>query len=203
MAGVSTVLVAELAEARTRPRRDRLASQVEEALVQVHERWPEEWIARPVTRPGPGGVCGVLRRPLHAFDVCVALNEAVWPRRFQAAVVTGSLSRAVGTLARGRRDGLPCAFDLAHLDRRGQDLLEAMARLHGAVLRSWKPSRFRAVTAMRRAATQREAAAALGVTQQSISEALRAAQFAEMASAEAALRGFLASPSPVHLGSGS
>lgn len=201
-------LVADLEGSRSVEGRPGLAERIERALDDLTRTWASEWLAPPVTTRGMDEISGLLSRPDHAFDIAVRLNEHIWPLRFRLALADGDIDvaadstdasamdgpafhRAADALERARRTGLPMTVELTTLDIIDQALFESTAELIGAITSRWKPSRHAAVHAMRRSATQREAAAHLGVTPQSISAALEAAEYGPLCRAEAALRGLL------------
>jgi len=201
-------LVADLEGSRSVEGRSATAETIERALDDLARTWASEWLAPPVTTRGMDEISGLLARPHHAFDIAVRLNEHIWPLRFRFALADGSIDvaadttdasamdgpafhRAADALERAHRMALPMAIELSTLDAIDQALFESTSELIGAITSRWKPSRHAAVRAMRHAATQREAAAFLGVTPQSISAALEAAEYGPLSRAEAALRGLL------------
>lgn len=117
-----------------------------------------------------------------AFDIAVSLSLRVWPQRARVGVGKGALARA-------RRQRLPFALELGPAAPTATvALIEQAARLHAAQLARWKPSRLAAVKAIRRAPRQRDAAELLGIRQQSVSTALRAAMAKELQGLEEAIR---------------
>lgn len=140
----------------------------------------------------------VLQGNLHdlqrAFDLHVALNHQAWPTPVQTVVVRGDSARTQAAWQRGLSTGLPFTLDLGHAPSPGsmeaglQRLVEQAAVLHAAIMADWKTSRAKAAIAMRKVATQREAADLLGIRQQSISDALRAAHATRLLTFEGAVR---------------
>ncbi len=202
-------LSADLAASRRAPDRARLARTVAKALRHLAAAWPEAWVAPPVTTRGLDEISGALRRPEHAFDALAALNAAVWPQRFRAALAEGTVDvgarthdaramdgpafhRAADALLRAKREDLPLVLAVDFLTPEEQRVLEQAMRLHGAVAAAWKPSRAAAAAALRAAGTQKAAARRLKITPQSVSEALAAAHGTEIVALEAAIREHLA-----------
>ncbi len=122
-----------------------------------------------------------LRQACMAFDLVVQLHLQHWPQRFCTALCRAPKpprSRpACDLLKRAQEQRLPFALSLPSLDYATSQMLERAACLHITFMQEWKPSRAAAVAAMRRCQTQAQAAALLGIRQQSISEALHAAHF--------------------------
>ncbi|MDF1799953.1 MAG: hypothetical protein P1V81_12315 [Planctomycetota bacterium] len=201
-------LVADLVSSRTAPDRAALAERIEATLTRLAGAAPGTWLAPPQTTRGLDEVSGVLASAGPAFDLALALNEAVWPAVFRVAVADGELDvraqsgdagamdgpafhRAADALARAESEGLDFALDLAGLSLADRELVEATAALHASLRTTWKPSRHRAVVARRRHGTQRAAAEALGITPQTISTALQAAHYEALCRSERAIRGVL------------
>lgn len=202
-------LVADLVSSRTAPNRAVLAERIEATLAQLASAAPGAWVAPPRTTRGLDEVSGVLASAGPAFDLALALNEAVWPATFRVAVADGEIDvrahsgdagamdgpafhRAADALARAESEGIDFALDLSRLAAADRDLVEATAALHASLRSTWKPSRHRAVVARRQYGTQRAAAGALGVTPQTISAALQAAHYESLRRSELAIRGVLA-----------
>jgi len=126
------------------------------------------------------------------FDFVVHLHIQHWPSRFCAALCRTpnppSSRPALDLLVRAQKQQLPFALSLPTLDYATSQMLERAACLHITFIKEWKPSRAAAVAAMRQCQTQAEAAAKLGIRQQSISEALRAAHHRKLLQFEKAVR---------------
>ncbi|MBP7149453.1 MAG: hypothetical protein KBD01_18145 [Acidobacteria bacterium] len=201
-------LVGDLQASRLASDRRRLGARIEKVLRALGRTFAEDWLAPLVTTRGLDEVSGLLRRPDHAFDVAVALNLELWPRRFRVALAHGAIDVAPGSgdasamdgpafhaaadaLERARRDDLALAVALPGLAPEAAALVEALARMHHAVVSGWSPRMAAVVAAYRRHGTQAKVADALGITQQAVSKALRSARWPELVAAESALRAWL------------
>lgn len=153
----------------------------EQVLARLAGEW--SWQEAPLAVVGEGErFAGSIRDLAQAFDITVALSLRLWPQRIRVGVGKGALARA-------RKQRLPFALELgAEAPAATVALIEQAARLHAAQLARWKPSRLAAVQAIRRAPRQRDAAELLGIRQQSVSTALRAAMAKELAGLEDAIR---------------
>jgi hypothetical protein len=211
-------LVADLASSRTQKGRPALAREVAAATAFAARRGP--WLAPPVVVKGLDELSAVLKTPDCAFDVATDLNVLLWPRRFRfgfsygaidvaadsakAAAMDGpAFHAAADALERARAHDLPFAVSLPGMSEGEVLLVEAVARLHGAILR--ERSKGAAATARelrrREGATQARVAEALGATQQAVSAALRRARVDDLAAAEAAIRSSLAAYGAARAGS--
>lgn len=163
-------------------------------LKELSLQWKESWIEQPAFIQNSDQIAAVLRSPRHAFDFSVAINLAAWPLQYQVSV--GSMDMKMAHVSKLRKTpkqlftmqlrGFPLAL---------QELIESSARLHADIMYDWKPSRAAAATTMRKTETQHAAAEALGIRQQSVSEALRAAHAKDLVSLEDAIRTCLTTPS--------
>jgi hypothetical protein len=201
------VLVADLVASRRAPARRTLGRRLEDVLAACAREFA--WRAPLMSTRGLDELSGVLAAPAPAFDVCAWLNEALWPQRFRFALACGGIDvapdstaaadmdgpafhLAADALARARAADLPFAVNLPGRDGAACALIEALGTLHGAMTAQWTPGAARAMLALRQAGTQREAAKALGITQQAISRALRRARQHELDAARTAVRTWLA-----------
>ena len=150
-------------------------------LHQLGLKW--EWREAPLAVAAEGErFAGSLLHLADAFDFTVTLNLRLWPQRARVGIGKGALARA-------RKQKLPFALELGDgFSPASIHLMEQAARLHAAQMGRWKPSRWAAVRAIRKAPRQRDAAALLQVRQQSVSTALRAALAKEMSGLEQAIR---------------
>lgn len=200
------VLVGDLVASRRAPARRSLTQRLERALADSAQRFP--WQAPLMSTRGLDEISGVLSQPSTAFDVCVALNEALWPQRFRFALACGAIDvapgsavaadmdgpafhRAADALSRGRATDLPFTLAVPPAQPAACAMAEALGALHGTLMRQWSPGAARAVEALRHGGSQSAAAAALGITQQAVSGALARAHQRKMEAAQAALRNWL------------
>lgn len=153
----------------------------EQVLARLAGEW--SWQEAPLAVAGEGErFASSIGDLAQAFDIAVALSLRLWPQRVRVGVGKGALARA-------RKQRLPFALELGpEAPAATVALIEQAARLHAAQLARWKPSRLAAVQAIRRAPRQRDAAELLGIRQQSVSTALRAAMAKELAGLEDAIR---------------
>jgi hypothetical protein len=99
--------------------------------------------------------------------------------------------RAGTALERARADDLPFALDLVERTAEATAVAETLARVHAVLMRRWTRAQLAAVRAMEDCRAQLAAAERLGITQQAVSDALRAAGWREVEAAERALRDWL------------
>lgn len=201
---------ADLSGSRSAPDRARLSARLGRMLALLARSWAPEWIAPPVTARGVDEVSAVLRRPDRALDLLIRLDETVRPLPFRAALAEGRLDMgtesrdaaamdgpafhaADDALRRGAKEELPLAFALERIPAPAQRALEQAARLHRALARDWTDARARTVRKFRALGRQSTAAEALGVTPQTVSEALAAAHAHEALGLEDAVRAWLES----------
>lgn len=153
-------------------------------------------------------VSGLLLRLDHAFDFVAILNLKIWPAKFRVAIASGEIDvgqssnyapdmdgsafhLAAQTLQRTENQGLLFGMQIDWIPTPMTTLIEAAARLHADIMEDWKPSRAQATHAIRRVHTQQAAAEALGIRQQSISEALKAAHAKHLFAMEDSIREYL------------
>ncbi|HYC77902.1 MAG TPA: helix-turn-helix domain-containing protein [Planctomycetota bacterium] len=211
----SYVLVADLAASRVATGRAGLSRTIEATLRRA-ARDANAWSAPPVTVKGLDEISAIVRRPGRVFDFAVALNLAVWPRRFRFALAAGEVDvapsgrdagaadgeafhRAADALERAKAADAPFVVAAPGLAGDRATLIEALARLHGVLLADVPAGATPVLRALRAApdATQARLARDLGMTQQAVSAALGRARASDLDLAEAALRAALtALPSP-------
>ena len=201
----SFALIANLVGSRKEKDRIGLSLLIKSALEDLALRWPDAWIAPPTTTRGVDEISAVMESPRHAFDFAVGLNLFIWPARFRMAIASGHLNLAPTStnagdshsqafhlastaLRRAEKSRLLFAVQLSELPMATWKLIESSARLHSNIMHDWKPSRAAAAAAVRKTATQQAAAESLGIRQQSVSEALRAAHAKDLVSLEDAIR---------------
>lgn len=206
--GKRFALVADLVGSRKEQNRTHLAGVIEEVLQDLASRWPNQWAANPVTTKGMDEVSGLLLRLDHAFDFIAILNLKIWPAKFRVAIASGEIDvgressyapdmdgsafhLAAQTLQRAEKQKLLFALHVDWIPAPISALIEAAARLHADIMEDWKPSRAQAANTMRRVHTQQAAAEALGIRQQSVSEALKAAHAKHLFAMEDSIREYL------------
>ncbi len=183
--GTSRCTVVAVLDARVGKADHELLDQTEHALKAIDDRWPDAWLETPSCSDNGTVVQAVLKSPELAFDFAVAINLAIWPRRFRFHATSTGHESARQQLGSHK---LPFTINLIGLNKVDAQVIEATARLHATVMRDWKPSRAKAAVAMRLSANQNEAAARLNIRQQSVSEALRAGHAKELVACEDAIR---------------
>jgi len=204
------VLVGDLIESRRAPARRELAVKVEVALAGLRERFAGAWRAPMVTTRGLDEASSVLADPSVALDVAFAVNLELWPQRFRFALGAGGIDVRLGTgdaaamdgaafhhaaagLARIEKTGGVFAVEGAGIERVSGAVVEAAAHLVGTLMSGWTETEAHAVRAYRDAGTQAGAAERLGVSQPTVSAALKRAHHSEIELALGAVRGWLVS----------
>jgi hypothetical protein len=162
-----------------------LAREVARACTSLKEQWPGTWLEAPCQSESGLGISAVLPTCSRAFDFAVALNLAAWPQRFRVHANHTTRELAHKALANSKA---AFSVDLQGLQPTQARVIETATQLHAAMMHDWKPSRAKAAKAMRAANNQNEAAARLGIRQQSVSEALRAGHAKELVACESAIR---------------
>lgn len=180
---------------------------LQDILTLVRNKFESDWLAEPTSSHNDERVLAALARPLHAFDVAVAVNELSWPVRFRwvlgegvqsnplnesgPGLSTNAFQRAAQALSRSRGRNQPFSADLDRPRLVECRLMETAARLHQAILDAWTPSRAAVVRVWREQRHQLRTAEKLGITQQSVSEALRSARLQDLLDTEDAIRTWL------------
>lgn len=179
------ILLAEAIVAKQGEERGR-AEDLDATLALLRKRWDGHWIENPMCHQGaPLFISAILRKPQFAFDFAVALQLERWPQRFKVVATDASRGEAKELLLQSKAS-FTLQFD--GLSRSESDVVQSAAQLHAAMMQDWKPSRAKAASAMRHCDNQLQAAARLGIRQQSVSEALRAGHFKQMVACEDAIR---------------
>ncbi|KAA3615181.1 MAG: hypothetical protein DWQ01_00210 [Planctomycetota bacterium] len=178
-------------------------------LQRVEEKFQAEWINPPIQEENGTRLWALLRRPRHAFDIAVALSEGLWPLIYDWALARSqaprngldslshhedqaALEAASRVLSRGRADN--AFFSLVpqtEEEALNGVLVTATARGHRTISQTWTEARRRVVNQYREVGHQGKTAEILGITQQSVSEALKAAKLRPLMENEAALRSYL------------
>lgn len=162
-----------------------LGLEIERAVASLTDQWPSTWLEAPCQAENALRISAVLPSCSRAFDFAVTLNLVVWPQRFRVHANNTTRADAQQALATSK---VAFSVDLHGLSATDARVIETTAQLHAAMMRDWKPSRAKAAKAMRAAKNQNEAAAQLGIRQQSVSEALRAGHAKELVACESAIR---------------
>ena len=200
---------ADLVGSRKVEDRQALADRLQATLPRVAEDFQAEWVAPLVATRGIDELSATLRKPHRVFDLMVVLNLSLWPQRFRFGVASGAVDigldsgdaaamdgpafhAASEAVARARHEGLPLALRLPEMNERCAGLAESVARLHGAIVQSWTKLQKEMVVRYRELGNQNQVAEEFQVTQQSVSGALRAARYRDLAAAEDAVNGWLA-----------
>ena len=206
----SLVLFAELERPDQIENREQFVTTLGVALDEIENLFLSEWFA-PLTRVrGITELAAVLQSPVHAFDIGVSLNLALWPRRFNFALLSGKLDvglgsgnaammdgpvieRAAAMLARAKDDDLPWVIDLGEEIQAAAALSESCAVMHGLIMSNWSPVRLDVVRVFRACGKQAEVARRLSISQQAVSQSLSRAHIRELNEVERAIRDWLAS----------
>lgn len=185
---------------------DRAAAQrtVEEALETVNEQWSTELAAKFVVTLGDE-YQGLLVRPDHAFEVVATLESRLGGVRARYGVGLGTLAtplkpsaigmdgpcfhRAREAVERGKRDDRWITFSGFGDDR--DALLNGVLRLMGGVRWEWTDVQAETVFAAREATERKAVAQARGVTEATVSKALKAALYEPFVEAERAVTALL------------
>jgi len=182
---------------------------IESTLTELNDRFRDDWHAPLVTTRGLDELSGVLRRPRHAFDVMVRVNETIWPNRFRFAMASGTIDvaehggdaaamdgpafhHAADALRRAADQNIPLALNMVEIAETHGAVAESLAGLYGLIVSRITPARHRVLTAYRKLRSQRAVGHKLGISQQSVSEAMGKVHAREFFAAEAALGAWLA-----------
>lgn len=208
MGRAAYVIAGDLIASRKAPQRTLLTRRFERELAALAKEYSALWIVPPVTTRGIDEISCVLRQPEPAFDVAVRLNLALWPQRFRVALASGEIDVAMDNgdaammdgpafhlaadaLNRGRAEALDFVIALPPRERGECAVVEALAHLHGAMMQGWTEGTARVVQAYESQGTQTKAAVALGISQQSVSEAIRRGKWKDLKLAQSAIRDWL------------
>ena len=188
-----------LAAAPAGSRQQDLGEVLNGQLEEVSRRF-EDVLAAGVKLEEDGEVTLVLSDPSRAFDLAVALQEAVWPVRLCFSITAPGPEEAAELRKQAKagleKTGKGRAF---HFQVQGKSkselrLAQEAAGLHAAIVSEWTPTRAAAVRRYRLLKKQAEVAKEMGVSQQAISQMLVGARFRDLASTEDALRDWLTEP---------
>jgi len=168
-------------------------------LKEVSQRF-EDALAGGVKLEENGEVTIVLSDPSRAFDLAVAMQEAVWPVRLRFSI-TAPGPEEEAELRQQARAGLEKIgkgrsfyFQVQGKSKSELRLAQEAAGLHAAIVSEWTPTRAAAVRRYRRLKKQAKVAKEMGISQQAISQMLVGARFRDLASTEDALRDWLTEP---------
>lgn len=207
-------VIGDLRRSRALPARAAVQQRLETELAQVSRALADELSSAFVITLGDE-FQGLLRRPEAAMPALSILEERLPDLPVRYAFGWGALATRLRPEAIGM-DG-PCfhaARDALELAKREQRwaavrgfgerhdaILNGMLRLLGEVRGRWTHTQAATVRAMRRAHTQREVAAQRGVSESTVSKALKGAMYDATIEAEAAVTALLADlgrrPAPV------
>lgn len=165
----------------------------------------KEALAAPLLIQDDGAAAtAILGSAERAFDLAVALQEAVWPASLRftlaAAPPAGAAAKDEAVrvralkLYRGMERGAAFRADLPGRSPEECALADALARLHRTLCSDWTEGRWKAVRSYRRLRRQADVAEELKITQQAVSQMLLGARLRELLAAEEAMRAWLAEP---------
>ncbi len=185
---------------------DRAAAQerVVAALGGVNDGWKDELAARFVVTLGDE-FQGLLVRADHAFDVVATLERVLGGVRARYGVGVGELAtplqpdaigmdgpcfhRAREAVERGKRDDR--WITVAGFGEARDEVINGLFRLMGGVRRSWTEVQAETVFVARELREQKAAAAARGVSEATVSKALKAALYEPFSEAERTVKALL------------
>lgn len=197
-------VIGDLRGSRALADRAAVQQRLESGLVAVNRRLEGELAAAFVVTLGDE-FQGLLRRPQTAMAALDALEEELGDLPVRYALGWGALSTRLRPEAIGM-DG-PCfhaareALDAGKREQRwatvrgfgerGDAILNGMLRLVGEVRSGWTRTQATTVRAMRGARTQKDVAARRGVSESTVSKALKGARYDAMSEAGQALTALL------------
>ena len=211
---VVTVIVGDLIESRTKASRKELSRQLPLHIADVHRDYREEFVAPLVLTRGIDELSGVLKRPFMSYTICELLNERLYPSAFRFAVVTGILDVGVGSkdarkmdgpafhkaadlMEQAKRDRLRYVFSVSGKKVASADpVLTELANLIQTIRERQSDRQRYLIKLYEELNNQSDVAKELGVTQQTVSDALRAAQWRELRRSKDAIVAFLKSCEP-------
>lgn len=204
-------IVGDMEDSRGAPNRASFSKTLERELRGVNARFAEDIWAPLVTVRGLDEISGVLKRPDRSFEVCACVNERIWPRRFRWGIGRGTIDVGMRTRDAGAMDGAAFHAAAEALTRaedektlyaitsgsaaEGADgawaLAQASMRLYAEIVARWTPTVPRVAAALRDAPSQVEAARALKMKPQHISQIVRRGSITELHEFENAVRQWL------------
>ena len=152
------------------------------------------------------GKCGVVifNNPSIAFDISVALQEAVWPNPLQHALCAAPPAGVAGQDNAVQEKAIKLLLKMNRNDvlkikltsQPGHDaaMANTIASLHRTIVLNFTQTRLDAVTAYRKHGRQADVAAKLNISQQAVSQMMLGARWKQLKSAEATMREWLKEP---------
>lgn len=197
-------VIGDLVGSRELEDRAAVQERVEEAVTAANEQWANELAAGFIVTLGDE-YQGLLKRPDHAFHAVVTLESRLVGVTARYGIGLGTLATPLKPTAVGM-DG-PCfhrareAMERAKREDRwiavtgfGEErdgVLNGILRLMGGVRREWTNVQAETVFAAREAAEQKAVARARGVSEATVSKALKAALYEPFAEAEGVVAALL------------
>ncbi|MCP4684472.1 MAG: hypothetical protein GY867_03390 [bacterium] len=201
-----TVLVGDLVGSSRLAHRQNLAEKIDSALKHISVVYLKDFRAPPVLTRGMDELSGVLHHPKHSFEICLRLNEEVFPLKFRFAVAEGSLDVGLKSGDARRMDGEAFhraavlmemlkkkdtksryGFHLAPPHEEFGALLYDLTSLFSVITDRRTQKQVDTIRLYRRLRNQNRVAAELGITQQAVSDALRATHWKELHRVEKAI----------------
>jgi hypothetical protein len=198
-------LIGDLVGSRTLDDRAGAQERVEAALTAANDRWASELAAGFAVTLGDE-YQGMLTRPDHAFEVIATLESVLGGVRARYGIGLGTLATPLRPEAIGM-DG-PCFHRAREAVERGKredrwitvsgfgtgrdQLLNGVLRLMGGVRREWTDVQAETVFAAREADEQKAVARSRGVSEATVSKALKAALYDSFVEAEGVVAALLA-----------
>ncbi len=190
-------LIADLENSRLVKDRKALSLKLEAALRELQISFSDDWLTPITNAKGIDELSSALNRPDRAFDIASAMNELVWPERFRWSLGSGTIDIGLesgdagaldGTAFHNAADGLRrakhartlFAVSLEDVGPGSTALIEAAALAHAEHMADWSPRQYDIVRSARAQSTQIEVAVSLGVSPQTVSQALHRAGFDTM-----------------------
>lgn len=201
-------LIADLENSRLVQDRKALSLKLEAALRELQSAFAEEWVAPITNAKGIDELSSALRNPDRAFEIASAMNELVWPERFRWALGVGTIDigletgdagaldgtafhRAADALRRAKQTRMLFTVSLDGIAPGSTALIEAAALAHAEYMADWSERQHDIVRTARAKNTQLDVAKSLGVSPQTVSQALHRAGFDTMDRIARAIRGRL------------
>lgn len=191
-AATGYVVVGDVVDSRQIPDRDQFGGTLADALATVNRTYGESIRADFAAVKGIDEVVGVLDDVRAVYDVVKTVYDAIHPQQVRFVVVRGAIDVNPGGTDATAMDGpafhdanermeaverRDLLFDLDGGDPTVDGLVAGTVNLVLTLREDWTDREFQVVRARERAATQREAAAELGLAQQTVSDALRRAHW--------------------------
>jgi hypothetical protein len=204
-----TAIVGDLARSRQAAQRSRLAERLQRGLKSLSERFADQLHAPVGFSRGIDELSGVLLHPRAAYKVCSGINDLVHPYCFRFAIVQGTLDVGVESRDASLIDGpafhkasdlieelketeMIFAFELMLKERAVGALLNGLTNMLARFRAARTPRQQRIVSLYDALGSQEAAGEKLGISQQAVSDALRAAYWKEVRQAEDIVDGVLA-----------